>query len=142
MNQIHKLIIFIFLFSYIFSFTVTKIEPKSAILGENFECYITVKDFDDDSYNPNFFELKNYDNYMYLPCQNQNNGLYKCNGNIKENYLYNLTLTLYVNGINTGLTVDIKIPSEIKLLNFYGESFYNYGISELKFKVNFNKLYD
>lgn len=28
------------------------------------------------------------------------------------------------------------------MLNFYGEIFYNYGICELKFKVNFNKLYN
>lgn len=136
MNQIYKLIIFIFLFFYIFSITVTKIEPTSAILVEKFECNITVKDFDDDSYIRTFTLENYYYNKIYLSCQNQNNGFYKCyNSTIDFDNLYNLTLTLYVNYlINTGLTVDIILPSEIKLLNFYGESFYNYGISELQFR--------
>ncbi len=143
MNKYLKIIFLTFLFSCVFSITFIKIEPNSVTLGDKVEFTLTVNDYDSEVLN---VYLSNYRINLYL--KKQNDGLYKSNNattiqfyNIKS--LNNFTTNIYYNGNKTDLTVDIKIPTEIKLLYFYNyDIFYNYGISKLSFSLNYNKLYN
>ena len=142
MNKYLKIIFLTFLFSCVFSITFIKIEPNSVTLGDEVEFTLTVNDYDSEVL---YVYLSNYIN-LYL--KKQNDGLYKSNNattiqfhNIKS--LNNFTTNIYYKGNKTDLTVDIKIPTEIKLLYFSNNSiFYNYGISKLSFSLNYNKLYN
>ena len=56
MNKFQNLIFFSCLFSYIFSITVSKIEPSSVTFGEDATFILTVQDYDSSD---NYFYLKN-----------------------------------------------------------------------------------
>ena len=147
MNKFQNLIFFSCLFSYIFSITVSKIEPSSVTFGEDATFILTVQDYDSSD---NYFYLKNAndEDYIILDCSPLINTYDKlsCSADIKIYYKEELNFlikTLYVNDIRTKLTVTLEKPKTLKLLNFNDDDeFYSYEISYLEFKVNYNELYN
>ena len=147
MNKFQNLIFFNCLFSYIFSITVTNIEPSIVTFGGEVAFALTVQDYDS-SDNDFYLENEYDDSYFKLYCSPLINSynILNCSANIKIHHKEKLNYpikTLYVNKIKTNLTVTIEKPKTLKLLNFndYGH-FYSYGISLLKFEVNYNELYN
>ena len=105
-----KIIFFVYFYSYIFSFKVTKIETPNATLGEDATFILTVEDYNLSNYYD--FTLGDYyDNSLILmDCEPTNDTSLKCDANLNINDLQNLknlTKTLYINGEKTDLTVSI-----------------------------------
>ncbi len=142
------ILFFGYIFSYILSkqnIKVTKIESTSEIiLGEEVTFILTVQDYNSNYYYYLRDTINN--NQIYLDCVRKNDNQLICDADLNLNDLEdlkNLTKTLYVNEESTGLTVIINKPQTLKLLYFTeGRDYYSYGVSEFKFKVNFNELYN
>ena len=152
MNKFHKFIFLIFLFSFVLSITFNSIEPNSVTLGEVVEFTLNVTDtdtnYDSDSEDFYVYLGDENDDGIYIDFKKQDNGLYKSDYTIimfyeKESLKNNPKKNIYYHGYKTNLTVEIKKPSEIKLVYFEDYyTFYNYGISRLYFKVNYNELFN
>ena len=145
MYKLLKIIFFGFLFSYVFSVTVTNIESTNAILGENSTFILTVQDYDL-SLN-DYFTLGDYyeNSLIFLDCEQINDTTLNCEANLNINDLQNLnnlTKTLYVNRESTNLTVTINKPSTLKLLYFPEIKFNSYFESSFYLEVNYNELYN
>ena len=137
MNKLLKIIFFLFFFSYIFSTTVTNIEPSTVILGENVTFTLTVQDYDL-SKNDNYFISEKYEyDLINLKCDKEPiDNLLKCSSFItisEFEYFTNPIKKLYINGYNTGLTITIIKPSNIKILNF--KNFKNYYWKNIIFNI-------
>ena len=146
MNKFQKIILLCCLFSYAFSMKITNIEPSTVTFARNVNFTLTVEDYnssksiflandiDDDSKfrlscNPSDDSSTTLNCYFYTYIDN------------KEEFLNNLTKTLFLDDENTNLTVTFKKPESLELLDFYGGQYYSYGVSSISFRVNFNELY-
>lgn len=141
------IIFFICLFSYIYStLKVNKIEPSTVIFSEDVEFNLTVQDYDSSNnynitigvdFNPSLIEITN--------CILRDS-LLTCESYIffsDKIFLNDFPKYLYINNVNTGLSISIEKPTIIKLLKF--ENYEKYYINceiELHFQVNYNELYN
>ena len=150
MNKFLKLIFFNCFFLYIFSTTVTKIEPSSVILGENVTFTLTVQDYNLSKSVYFYIGEENEYEDIKLECDEEPiDNLLKCSSLItfsKIEYFSNLIKKLYVNNYDTCLTVTIIKPTNIKFLNFniyINNKNYNniYIFNIFKFKIYYNDLY-
>ena len=147
MNKFQKIILLCCLFSYAFSLKVTNIEPSTVTLGEervNFT--LTVQDYDSTkSYR--FYLANDGDKSkieLYFSTSSGSSTTLKYTADIRlydKEDLNNLKKTLFLDNENTNLTVTIEKPKTLKLLDFYEDSYYSYGVSRFKFEVNLNELY-
>ncbi len=147
MNRFLKIVFFNCFFSYIFSLTVTNIEPSSVILGEFVNFTLIVQDYDSSKNNYFYIHEKYEYDLIQLNCNHKlNDNLIKCSSFIifsEIEYFTNPIKKLYVNDNDTGLTVTIIKPTNIKFLNFnFYENHYSYIINKFKFIVNYNDLYN
>ena len=144
MNKFQKIFLLCCLFSYVFSLKVTNIEPKTATLGKSVEFNLTVQDYDSTKYNRFYLSNDGDETRNDLSCSSSTSTTLKCTADIyfenKED-LNNLTKTLFLNHENTNLAVTIEKPINLKLLKFYEDSYYSYGVSSFEFRVNLNELY-
>ena len=146
MNKFQKIFLLCCLFSYVFSLKVTNIEPKTATLGESVDFNLTVQDYDSTkSYR--FYLANDGDKSkieLYFSTSSGSSTTLKYTADIRlydKEDLNNLKKTLFLDNENTNLAVTIEKPKSLKLLNFYSNQFYSYGVSKLEFLVNFNELY-
>ena len=140
---LQKILLFICLFSYIFSETTfTAIQPTSATLGETIDFNITVENYESS------VDIKIGENdwsyYFYMPyCNLEGTNNVICRTKITFNdkkQLNNLEKILYKNYAQTSLKININLPTSLKLVFFNEYKFYSYGLSKLVFETNYNKL--
>ena len=146
MNKFQKIILLCCLFSYAFSLKVTNIEPKTVTLGEeNVNFTLTVQDYDSTKYYRFYLANDGDESKNNLYCSSSTSTTLKCTAkNIRLYYkedLNNLTKTLFLDNENTNLAVTIEKPKSLKLLDFYTDEIYSYGVSSFYFNVNLNELY-
>ena len=159
MNKFQKIFFLFCLFFYVFSMKITNIEPKTVTLGDKVEFTLIIEVEDEDyeifeNYedydlaNSHRFYLSNsiHESKINLYCSTSRNSSTTLNcttyiyiDNKKD--LKNLTKTLFLDNENTNLAVTIEKPNTLKLLEFYDDSYYSYGISSFGFQVNLNELY-
>ncbi len=149
MNKFLKIVFFNCFFSYIFSTTVTNIEPSTVILGENVTFTLTVQNYNLSEYDYfNIREKYEYYGLIRLKCDEEPiNNLLKCSSLITFSEIKtNLIKNLFIKNEDTGLTVTIIKPTNIKFLNidydYYVNNYYSYIINKFYFKVNYNELYN
>ena len=120
MNKFLKIVFFNCFFSYIFSTTVTNIEPSTVILGENVTFTLTVQNYNLSEYDYfNIREKYEYYGLIRLKCDEEPiNNLLKCSSLITFSEIKtNLIKNLFINNEDTGLTVTIIKPTNIKFLS-------------------------
>ena len=141
---LQKILLFICLFSYIFSETTfTAIQPTSATLGETIDFNITVENYESS------VDIKIGENdwtyYFYMPyCNLEGTNNVICRTKITFNdkkQLNNLEKILYKNYAQTSLKININLPTSLKLVFFNEYKFYSYGLSKMVFETNYNQLY-
>ena len=144
MKTFQKYLLFISLFSYIFSeTTITSISPTEATLGETVDFTITVENYE----NPIDIKIgeNDWSYYFFMPyCNFDGSTQYVCRTLITFNdkkQLNNLEKILYKNYGQTSFKVNINLPTSIKLVFFNDNKFYTYGKSKMIFETNYNQLY-
>ena len=154
MKNLKKIIFFVVLFSFIFSITVTKIEPTNITIGDDLIFNLTVEDYDSSiSHDFYFNDFRNVE--TELNCTPTNSTILNCK--IEEilytDFVNELEKILYINGIKTNLKVNFKIPRNLKLLDFDNNTIcnifekcliffkVNYIIYNIRFEIYFQDVY-
>ena len=139
MKNLKKIIFFVVLFSFIFSTTVTKIEPTNIRIGDDLIFNLTVEDYDS-SISHDFY-LSDAHSETELNCTPTNSTTLNCviEEILYRNFVYDYEKILYINGINTNLKVKFNRPPNLKLLDFDNNTICNiFEKCHILFKVNYN----
>ena len=104
---------------------------------------LTVQDYDSTKSYKFYLANDGDDSKFWFECPflSESSTTLKCNADIRlydKEDLNNLTKTLFLDEENTNLTVTIEKTKTLKILGFYGDQFYSYGVSRFYFEVNFN----